>query len=110
MIGRIGLAVWGAVRASRYLQIGLIGLLGLGGFKGWLHVHDRGTAKQVAAQIGHASTKLAEKGGAARGAAAVPGSVERLRAKVYHYECQIGTAERAGKVSFDAEKFLAKQK
>ncbi len=88
MTAGLGTAIWAAVKGSRLLQIGLIALAGLGGFKGWLYAHDKGTAKQVAVQIGHANTKLAAKGGDARKPAAAPGSVERLRAKYCEGACK----------------------
>lgn len=72
-------AIMAAVRASRYLQIGLAMLLGLGGWHAYLAKRD---AKVVAAVVETINTQQAEtvkKGAEARKAAAKPGAEARLR-------------------------------
>lgn len=81
MIGSVGLALWGAIRESRSLQIVVAIMVGLIGARGQLAAHDAKVKRELAIQIGHANTKLATKAGDARKPAAADGSAGRVRFK-----------------------------
>ena len=72
-------AMLAAIKASRYLQIGIAMLLGLIGWHSWLAMHDGKVTSKVVARIEKQNTTLAAKGSEARKAAAKPGAMDRLR-------------------------------
>ena len=72
-------AILAAVRASRYLQIGLAMLLGLGGWHAYLAKRDAKVTTQVVQAIERKNEAVVAKGAQARKAAERPGAVDRLR-------------------------------
>ena len=80
-------ALWTALCASRVLQVALVGLVGFSGWQIWLVAHDQKVKAKYVAAINQQSKAIAIKSGAARQAAAEPGSVDRLRAR-YCGDCR----------------------
>ncbi len=72
-------AILAAVKASRYLQIGLAMLLGLGGWHAYLAQRDAKVTTQVVQAINEKAAVVVKKGAEARKAAERPGAVDRLR-------------------------------